>query len=756
MSNSDRKESPASQTIDAILSLISAEQYTEAATLIHALTESFPSYAFGWTMLGAVCARMGQDENALTHMQRAASLSPDNPDVHSNLGNQLQRLGRLEEAEACLLRALQIKPDHAEAHNILGIVCQRAGRLAQAETRFLRALQINPDYVEAYNNLGVTLKDLNRLDEAEASCRRALHDRPDFVEAHGNLGAILMRSGRLNEAEFSFRRALQLKPDHAGVHGMLGKLLRDLGRLDEAVASYRRAQEIDPDHTEALYDLCNALLELGRLDDAVASYRRVLASRPDHAEAHNNLGIALKKLGRLDEAEASCRRALAIKPDYAEAHSNLGGILKDAGRLNEAMASDRRAIELDPGNAAIHSNFLYTLSFHPDFDERAILAEMKLFAAAHLGAIPAPKTPAARQPMPGRRMRIGYVSPDFRNHCQSFFTLPLLSHHDRTNYEIHCYAHLPRPDLISARLAEHADVWRPTHLKSDEQLAAQISADGIDILVDLTMHMACGRPLLFARKPAPVQLAWLAYPGTTGNPAMDYRITDPWLDPPELGDDRYTETSLRLPDTFWCYDPLISGLQPNPLPASSAGHLTFGCLNNFCKISDDTLRRWGQVMARLPSSRLILLAASGRHRQRVLDRLAQYDIAAERIEFVGFQPRWQYLQTYQRIDICLDTLPYNGHTTSLDAYWMGVPVVSRVGASVVGRAGWSQLNNLGLAELAAFDDPSFIDIAVGLATDWSRLKHLRRTLRSRLEASPLMDGGRFAAAFEALYRRIGS
>ena len=755
MSNSDRKESPASQTIDAILSLISAEQYTQAATLIHALTESFPSYAFGWTMLGAVCARMGQDENALTHMQRAASLSPDNPDVHSNLGNQLQRLGRLEEAEACLLRALQIKPDHAEAHNILGIVCQRAGRLAQAETRFLRALQINPDYVEAYNNLGVTLKDLNRLDEAEASCRRALHDRPDFVEAHGNLGAILMRSGRLNEAEFSFRRALQLKPDHAGVHGMLGKLLRDLGRLDEAVASYRRAQEIDPDHTEALYDLCNALLELGRLDDAVASYRRVLASRPDHAEAHNNLGIALKKLGRLDEAEASCRRALAIKPDYAEAHSNLGGILKDAGRLNEAMASDRRAIELDPGNAAIHSNFLYTLSFHPDFDERAILAEMKLFAAAHLGAIPAPKTPAARQPMPGRRMRIGYVSPDFRNHCQSFFTLPLLSHHDRTDYEIHCYAHLPRPDLISARLAEHTDVWRSTHLKSDEQLAAEISADGIDILVDLTMHMANGRPLLFARKPAPVQLAWLAYPGTTGNPAMDYRITDPWLDPPELGDDRYTETSLRLPDTFWCYDPLISGLQPNPLPASSAGHLTFGCLNNFCKISDDTLRRWGQVMARLPSSRLILQAASGRHRQRVLDLLAQYDIAAERIEFVGFQPRWQYLQTYQRIDICLDTLPYNGHTTSLDAYWMGVPVVSKVGASVVGRAGWSQLNNLGLAELAAFDDPSFIDIAVGLATDWSRLKHLRRTLRSRLEASPLMDGRRFAAAFEAHYRRIG-
>ena len=755
MSNSDREESPAPPAIDAILALISAEQYAEAAKLIHALTERFPSYAFGWTMLGAVCARMGQGESALAHMQKAASLSPDNPDVHSNLGNQLQRLGRPEEAEACLLRALQIKPDHAEAHNILGIVYLSMGRHSQAETRFLRALQISPDYVEAYNNLGVTLKDLNRLDEAEACCRRALRDRPDFVEAHGNLGAILMRAGRLSEAESSFRRALQLKPDHAGVHAVLGKLLRELGRLDEAVASYRRAQEIDPDRTEARYDLCSTLLELGRLDDAVANYRRILASRPDYAEAHNNLGIALKKLGRLDEAEASCRQAISIKPDYADAHSNLGGILKDAGRLDEAMACDRRAIELDPGNAAIHSNFLYTLSFHPDFDERAILAEMELFAAAHLRAIPPLKPAAAHRHKSGRRMRIGYVSPDFRNHCQSFFTLPLLSHHDRTKYEIHCYAHLPRPDLISARLAEHADVWHATHLKSDEQLAAQISGDGIDILVDLAMHMANGRPLLFARKPAPVQLAWLAYPGTTGNPAMDYRITDPWLDPPEFGDDRYTEASLRLPDSFWCYDPLISGLQPNPLPAASAGHLTFGCLNNFCKITDATLGRWGPVMARLPSSRLILLSASGRHRQRVLDRLAQFDIAAERIEFVGFQPRWQYLQTYRRIDICLDTLPYNGHTTSLDAYWMGVPVVSRVGASVVGRAGWSQLNNLGLAELAAFDDASFIDIAVGLASDWSRLQHLRMTLRSRLEASPLMDGKRFAAAFESLYRQIG-
>jgi predicted O-linked N-acetylglucosamine transferase (SPINDLY family) len=237
---------------------------------------------------------------------------------------------------------------------------------------------------------------------------------------------------------------------------------------------------------------------------------------------------------------------------------------------------------------------------------------------------------------------------------------------------------------------------------------------------------------------------------------MDYRFTDPWLDPVELGDERYTETSIRLPDTFWCYSPLAFDPQPNSLPALTAGHVTFGCLNNFCKVSDDTLCSWGQVMARIPSSRLILLAHVGLHRQRVFELLNRLGIAAERIEFVEYQPRSQYLQTYHRIDLCLDTLPYNGHTTSLDSYWMGVPVVTQVGHTVVGRAGWSQLNNLGLSELAAFDELSFIEIAVALAKDLPLLSQLRQTLRRRLETSPLMNGKRFANSIESAYRTIWS
>lgn len=496
-----------------------------------------------------------------------------------------------------------------------------------------------------------------------------------------------------------------------------------------------------------------ALLSQGK--EAFHALIKVADLLPKDAEAHSNLGYALLGLGRIDEAVDSCQRALKIDPGLNSARLNLGNALRNSGRLGEAIACYRSIVTLDSHNTVAYSNLLYTLYFHPDFDEQAILSEVKHFGCLY----PSLKNPlfglrADRADTAERRLKIGYVSPDFRDHCQSLFTIPLLSNHDNTQFEIYCYAQLARPDLISERLSTYADVWRLTNELNDNQLAQLIVEDGIDILIDLTMHMGYGRPKLFAQKPAPIQVAWLAYPGTTGLPAMDYRLTDPWLDPEDLGDDRYTEVSLRLPDTFWCYDSLNSCLQPNALPALSAGYVTFGCLNNFTKVSDDTLCRWGQVMALVPSSRLILMTPAGMHRKRVFDFLGRFRVAAERVEFVEFLPRSQYLQTYHRIDLCLDTLPYNGHTTSLDAYWMGVPVVTQVGHTVVGRAGWSQLNNLDMRDLAAFNARDFVDIAATLATDLPRLSRLRSTLRGRMESSPLMDGKRFAAGIEAAYRNI--
>jgi protein O-GlcNAc transferase len=353
---------------------------------------------------------------------------------------------------------------------------------------------------------------------------------------------------------------------------------------------------------------------------------------------------------------------------------------------------------------------------------------------------------------PNRRLRIGYVSCNFNNHCQRFFTVPVLSNHDRAKYEVFAYSSVEKQDEWTARLRGTVDVWRDVLSLNDAALVAKIREDRIDVLVDLTMHMWGNRLRVFAEKPAPVQITWLAYPGTTGLDAMDYRITDPYLDPPE-SPQPYSERSLCLPNTFWCYDPLVSDLEVNELPSAAGEPLTFGCLNGFAKVNGRVLEQWARVLQRLPQSRLLLLAAEGSPRQFVRDTLAANGVAPERVSFVGWLAYREYLATYRRIDIGLDCLPYNGHTTSLDSLWMGVPVVSQVGSTVVGRAGWSLASNLGLRELVAHDADEFVEIAVALAQSPARLAELRRGLRARMQASPLMDARLFASDLEAAYRR---
>ncbi|MEA2631852.1 MAG: protein O-GlcNAc transferase, partial [Chloroflexota bacterium] len=617
-----------------------------------------------------------------------------------------------------------------------------------------RVLARCPDHADALHSLGILANMTGRPDAAIDLIARAIAVNPAVAEYHGSLGESYGRSGRWSEAIASLRRAVELKPDYAEAHNNLGNALQGEGRFDEAIAAYARAIQLKPDHARAHSNLGNALQAKGRLDDAIAAYSRAIQLEPEYAKAHNNLGNALQSEGRLDEAIAAFERAIAVNPDLAEAHNNLGVVFKDQGRLDEALACFRGAVERKPDFSGAASNVLYTLYFHPDYDARAILAEHRRWDARFADPLADSIRPHPNDPSPDRRLRIGYVSPDFRSHPVGLFMVPLLESHHHDNYEIVCYSNSSLADAITGRCRAHADVWREVRGLSDERLALAIRRDRIDILVDLTMHMANGRLLVFARKPAPVQVTYLAYCGTTGLGTMDYRLTDPYLDPPGQEERPYSERSIHLGETYWCYRPAVQTPPRKTTPASQAGHITFGCLNNFCKVTAPTLEVWSRLLRAMPEARLLLHADAGSHRDRVRDFLTRQGVSPDRLTFSGRMPTPDYFRMYERIDVALDPFPYGGGTTTCDALWMGVPVVTLAGQTAVGRGGLSILSNVGLSDLVARDSDEYVRICLELARDRSRLNELRASLRARMQRSPLMDAPRFARGIEAIYRTI--
>lgn len=521
-------------------------------------------------------------------------------------------------------------------------------------------------------------------------------------------------------------------------------------------ACYEQALAQCPEDAHTWCLLGQALDRQYNLHRAVECFARALSLNPNLASAHVGLGNALRTRGRLEAAIDSYGRALMSDPACLEALNNLANAKKDTGDVDAAIELYRQALHLQPNHAATYSNLLYALLYSPQYDAQALLAEHLRYDKLHAAGLAASIDPHGNDRSKNRRLRIGYVSPDFRLHAESFFTVPLFASHDHSQFEIFAYSDVVQGDAITQQLRRSADVWRETRSLADEGLAALIRKDQIDILVDLTTHMQGNRLLCFARRPAPVQVCWLAYPGTSGLTAMDYRLTDPFLDTPDSGDGLYSETSIRLADTYWCYDPLeSSGTAPvNPLPALTTGQITFGSLNNFCKTNPAVFELWARVLRVVPDSRLLLLAPEGAHCQRMQASFERLGIAGNRVQFVAPCSRSKYLELYHQIDLGLDTFPYSGHTTSLDALWMGVPVVTLVGQTVVGRAGYSQLMNLGFAECIANSPEEFVAIAQTLTNDLPRLAALRQSLRARMQASPLMDHARFARSLESAYREM--
>ncbi|HXE55102.1 MAG TPA: tetratricopeptide repeat protein [Tepidisphaeraceae bacterium] len=565
-----------------------------------------------------------------------------------------------------------------------------------------------------------------RVVEAEKMCRDVLAQSPDQADAWHLLGLLEQQTGRAAQAEQSIRRAIHLNPAGANYHCNLALVLAGQGRMEEALAELQTAVKLEPRLSEAHNNIGNLLKERGQLDQAIAAYRSALEANESNRQAWHNLGDALRELGRLDESIAAYQRALAIG-----------------------------------ATAATGSSLVFTLNFHPGYDANAVLQAHRAWDRQFAQPLKPQIRPHDHDRNPDRRLRIGYVSPDFRRHVTAFNLMPLLREHDRSQVEVFCYSDVAAPDAYTDRIRSYSSCWRDVRLLDDQRLTELVRTDRIDILVDTTMHMPRNRLLMFARKPAPVQVT-LAYPATTGLEAMDYRLTDPFLDPPacdERGrigenDQYYSEKTIRLPHSFWCYDPENEQPAVGSLPCTSNGFITFGCLNNFMKVNAGVLDLWAATMRAAPESRLLLLCRQGSARQDAGTYPAGRGITSDRVEFVDYLPREQYLEVYNRIDVGLDTFPYSGHTTSLDSFWMGVPVVTLVRGPAAGRAGWSQLSNLELSELAAHTEEQFVQIATELASNRDRLASLRASLRDRMKRSSIMDAKGYARGVEAAYRTM--
>jgi protein O-GlcNAc transferase len=666
------------------------------------------------------------------------------------------QVGSLKEAERFYRQILAADPHHADSLHLLGVVAYQVRRHDLAVELIGNAIAINSKEPVYHSNLGNAFRDQGKLEQAVACYRRALGLNPAYAEALCNLGNALKDQGKLAEAMSCYRRALVLKPGLAEIHNNLGNALKDQGKLDDAADCYRQALALKPNYAEAHNNLGNALRDKGQQDEAIAAFEQALAFRPDLAEAHCNLGNVLRDQGKLEAAVACCRQALVLKPGYAEAYSSLGNALRDQGKLDEALAYFRQALFLKPDDAEAHSNLLFCLNYDCGVSNEEIFKESVLWnkrhALCHRPQVATYKNDCSA----GRRLRIGYVSPDLRAHSVAYFFEPLLQGHDRQAVEVFCYAEVMRPDTVTARLQGLSDHWRVTVGMSDDELAAHIRADGIDILIDLAGHTAHNRLGVFARKPAPVQATWLGYPNSTGLDVIDYRLVDAVTDPNGEADTCASETLLRLPGGFLCYGGPAGMPEPADPPCLTAGTVTFGSFNNPAKVSTATFDAWARLLSRLPEARLLLKGRSFSDAAtcaRFMTLLAERGVAPERVELVAWVPNnASHLALYRRIDIALDPFPYNGTTTTCEALWMGVPVVTLCGDRHAGRVGASLLSHSGLTDWIACTVEDYVAIAVALAGNPDRLRELRHSLRPRLSASPLRDGKAFAGQIEAALR----
>jgi protein O-GlcNAc transferase len=791
--------------------------HAEAVRQFDATLRINPQFAAAHINRGVALEHLKRLDEAVASYDRAITLDPNDAGTHYNRGNALKELKRFDEAVISYHRALALDPRHAGAFYNRGNVLAQVGRFDEAVTSYESAIALKPDDPEAYVNRGIALHELKRFDEAVTSQERAIALNPGHAEALINRGITLHELRRFDAALASFDNAIDLKPDRAEAFNGRGNALQALRRFDAAVASYDKAIALSPSHAEALSNRCNALRELGRLDEALASCERAIARKPDHAEAWTNRGIVLMEMRRLDEALASYDRSIALKPegartfynrglafselrlfeeavadydqaiarrpDYADAFHNRSIALRELKRFSEAAESCARALALAPDHK-------YALSVLADcsikvcdwaqreklstelrrhvlegtsqvspflllgYSDDAVLhlACAKGHVLDRLGATP--QRLGSGEIWRNEKIKVAYVSCDFRHHATSLLMAELFELHDRSRFEVIGVSLGPddRSDM-RARIAMAFDQFLDVTTTSDEEVARLLGQLRIDVAVDLNGHTGGARPRIFAHRPAPIQVSYLGFPGTTGADFIDYVIADPIVLPFDQ-QPHYTESIVHLPDCYQMNDSkrAISSRAPSReglgLPAQG---LVFCCFNNNWKITPDVFGVWMRLLEAIEGSVLWLLRANEDAERNLCNEAAARGIDPARLVFADLVPVAEHLARHRAADLFLDTLPCNAHTTASDALWAGLPLLTCRGKAFAGRVAASLLNGVRLPELVTDNLEDYEAMALRLATDASLRCGLRDKLERNRVSAPLFDADRSCRHIEAAY-----
>ncbi|MCC7284288.1 MAG: tetratricopeptide repeat protein, partial [Acetobacteraceae bacterium] len=735
--------------MQAMLALYAKGAHAKLAARARRLASRHPEQPEIFEFLAAACQALGRTGEAIEAARRVVALAPEDAGAASRLALLLDRGNATQAGDAAAPRA------RAQALVNRANAWAGKGKLEAAEQACREAIALAPEMAEAHSNLGSLLRRQNRMQEAEAAFRAAARLQPANAEIASNLAVALRDQNRLGEAEAVYRQAILLKPDYPDAHNNLGNVLLDQGRHAEALDAYRQAIALSPGFAEAHGNLGNALRELGRRAEAEAAFRHAIGLNPRLHGTHANLGNLLKDRGELVEAEACYRHAIALNPDFFIAHNNLGNVLMHQGRLVEAVEAFRSALAQSPDHVPTRGNLLFCLAHAQDAAPEAIFAEHLEFGRR----LEARTTPRVHPPVAARaggRPRIGFVSGDLRGHAVAHFVAPLWEILAARGYELFAYSNHSADDQVTARLRAATRGWARVAHWSDAELATRIAADRIDILFDLSGHTAFNRLSAFALKPAPVQVTWIGYPGTTGLSRMDYYIGNPQLTPPGMLDAQFTENIVCIPATT-VFDPVVAAPEVAALPALGAGCFTFGSFNRIVKSGGPVLALWARVLHAVPGSRFLLGGMRDEAvRQDVLARFAREGIGPERVLLRPRAAIAEYLAYHNEVDLLLDSFPYAGATTTCFGLWMGVPTVTLAGRTVPARVGLSILGHVGMQDFIADSEDAYLGIATHWATHTGELAALRAGLRDRVAAG-LRAPGRVADGLEqallAMWRR---